>query len=316
MASLGGCRRAGGASSSSIAAVQAAGVVCRRWHPGRTSEARERSGAVIARSGQPRALPGWARALREQTGLDIGLRRCGVLMLASADPAVAEADLQAQAAPAQSAARPRSARRSAGARQRSAASRPGLAPVAGALRFAEDGQVEPPRLLAALTAAAQAQSALLRGEVQRITLASFPGRDHSVSFLPEAGEASQPASRARAGAVRRKLVCQHCRHAAASQRLSVLPRWSGLLAPSPLSHEPGLNEPAKPAMATSSRVAMAASSLALTERVGQVKAVTTAGLLDLLTLAGRWYPPSAPPPSPTPGPASPGSADELPLIGR
>lgn len=297
-------------------------------------EARE-SPALLSLALASRVLyPDWAEALREQTGLDIGLRRCGVLMLASADPAVAEADLQAQAALlSQQRALDLPVEALGPAAVRSI--EPGLAPVAGALRFAEDGQVEPPRLLAALTAAAQAQGVrLLRGEVQGITLASASGRDHSVSFLPEAGE---PPRLLHAPEL---VLCAGSWSASIAgtplPAHSVFPVRGQMVelfaAPSPLSHvcfghvpsrlaaasrKPGLSEPAEAGHGYlvprgDGRIVIGST----TERVGFVKAVTTAGLLDLLTLAESLVPAlGAATVTHTWAGLRPGSADELPLIG-
>lgn len=296
-------------------------------------EARE-SPALLSLALASRALyPDWAEALREQTGLDIGLRRCGVLMLASADPAVAEADLQAQASllsQQRALDLPVEALSPAAVR----GIEPGLAPVAGALRFAEDGQVEPPRLLAALTAAAQAYGVrLLRGEVQAIALASASGRDHAVTFQPEAGA---PACVLHAPEL---VLCAGSWSASIAgtplPAHSVFPVRGQMVelfaAPSPLSHvcfghvpshlaasrKPGLSEPAEAGHGYlvprgDGRIVIGST----TERVGFVKAVTTAGLLDLLTLAESLVPAlGAATVTHTWAGLRPGSADELPLIG-
>jgi glycine oxidase len=297
-------------------------------------EARENA-ALLALALASRLLyPGWAAALHGQTGLDIGLRRCGVLMLAAMDPAVREADLRDQGAlleqqralnlPVESLT-PAEVR----------GLEPGLAEVAGALRFSEDGQVEPPRLLTALSAAAGAQGVqFVRGEVQNIELATQSGRDHAVTFV--AGGQSHtlwaPQLVLCAGSWSASIV------GTPLSPPSIFPVRGQMVelfaSPSPLQHVCFGHVPSRLPATTDLRGAQRSQPAdaghgylvprgdgrivigSTTERVGFVKTVTTAGLLDLLTLAESLVPAL--------GGASvtqtwaglrPGSADELPLIG-
>lgn len=311
----------GGEASGAAAGILAAQI-----------EGRE-SPALLALALASRALyPTWAAALQDQTGLDIGLRRCGVLMLAGTDPRVRDADLAAQAALQQQ-------QRDLGLPIESltpsevAALEPGLAPVAGALRFAEDGQVEPPRLLAALTAAADARGVrFVRGEVQSIDLAAVPGRDHAVTYVA-------------AGAEPQRLWAPQLVLCAGSWSASILgtPLVAASIfpvrgqmvelfaAPSPLHHVCYGHVPARMPAGTDAAPAGSAEAGhgylvprgdgrivigSTTERVGFVKALTTSGLLDLLTLAESLVPALGQATvTQTWAGLRPGSADELPLIG-
>lgn len=318
-------------------------VVVDRGEPG--SEASTAAAGILAAQieaqGSPalldlalasRALyPRWAQALHDEVGQDIGLRRCGVLMLAASDPALREADLLAQAsllAEQRGRGLPIEALSSAQLRSLE----PALAEGPGALLFPEDGQVEPPRLLAALQAAASHHSVqFVSAAVQRIELGASIGDSHRVWL--HRGESAEPWP----------LVADKLVLAAGS--------WSSLITGAPLP--PPSIEPVRGQMVE----LMAAPSIlrhvcfghvpshivagravsgqreaghgylvprgdgrivigSTTERVGFVKDVTVAGLLDLLTLVETLVPAL--------GHAAvrrtwaglrPGSRDGLPLIG-
>lgn len=316
----------GGEASGAAAGILAAQI-----------EARQ-SPALLALALASRALyPRWAQALAEETGRDIGLRRCGVLMLAQSDPALREADLAAQAAlleQQQTLGLPVEALTPADLRKLE----PGLAAAAGGLRFSEDGQVEPTRLLAALaTAAGQRGVRFLQGEVQGIERAPSPGRDHTVLVRAESAAAVQ-----RLSAPQLVLCAGSWSAAIAGTPLSppsVFPVRGQMVelfaAPSPLHHVCFGHVPSRlsAALAADGRPAAQDPAAAghgylvprgdgrivigsTTERVGYVKAVTTAGLLDLLTLAETLVPALAQASvTQTWSGLRPGSADELPLIG-
>lgn len=283
-----------------------------------------------------RALyPRWAQELGDAVGLDVGLRRCGVLMLAARDPALGEADLHAQASllkEQNALGLPVEALSSDQLRQLE----PALASSPGALLFPEDGQVEPARLLAALQAAARRHDVqFVSAAVQRIDLGAARGDLHRV--LLHRGDGGDP----------RPLSAPILVLAAGS--------WSSLITGTPLpppSIEPVRGQMAEllaapstlrhvcfghvPSHIASQRVVSGVERAqheaghgylvprgdgrivigSTTERVGFVKEVTVAGLLDLLTLAETLVPAL--------GHAvvqrtwsglRPGSRDGLPLIG-
>jgi glycine oxidase len=294
------------------------------------------SSALLELALASRALyPRWAQALKDEVGMDIGLRRCGVLMLAASEPALRESDLHAQASLL-------SEQRSRGLSVETLSPdqlrrlEPALADSAGALLFPDDGQVEPPLLLSALQAAAQRYGVrFVSAAVQRIELSSSPGERHRV--LLHRGEGDEPFP------------------LAASQLVLAAGSWSSLITGAPLpppsiepvrgqmvellaapsilrhvcfGHVPShIAAGRQPPGATGSQREAGHGYLvprgdgrivigSTTERVGFVKDVTVAGLLDLLTLAEALVPAL--------GHAvvrrtwaglRPGSRDGLPLIG-
>lgn len=88
----------------------------------------------------------WARELGDETGIDVGYRRCGVLMLDEPTDAAALASRAAWQ-------RALGLRVEILTRDEVEALEPELAPEGGALHFADDGQVDPRRLCAALVEA-------------------------------------------------------------------------------------------------------------------------------------------------------------------
>ncbi|MCC6555756.1 MAG: glycine oxidase ThiO [Polyangiaceae bacterium] len=102
--------------------------------------------------------PGWAGVLAETTGIDIGLRRCGAMRV-SLDPG--EASSVAREAAWQVAARlPVEHHDGPAAR----AAEPALSDeVAGAVRYPEDGRIDPPALMRSLRVAAARAGARFRG---------------------------------------------------------------------------------------------------------------------------------------------------------
>lgn len=110
--------------------------------------------------------PGWAEALHEETGIDVGWRRCGVLHVAHDEP---EGRLLARRVEQQLAI---GLRADVLDREETLALEPAIDPsVLGAVSFPDDGQVEPRRLVRALAVAAERAGATFRsGAVVRRVL--------------------------------------------------------------------------------------------------------------------------------------------------
>ncbi len=322
-------------------------VVVDRAEPG--SEASTAAAGILAAQieaqGSPALLdlalasrvlyPRWAQALKDEVDMDIGLRRCGVLMLAASEPTLREADLQAQAS-LFAEQRSRGLPVEALSAEQLRSVEPALSTAPGALLFPEDGQVEPPRLLTALQAAARRHGVqFVSATVQRIELGSTHSDPHRVFLQRSDGEPSWLLS--------------------AEQLVISAGSWSSLIAGVPLpppSIEPVRGQMVELLAAPSilrhvcfghvpSHIATQRAQLpssgsqkeaghgylvprgdgrivigSTTERVGFVKEVTVAGLLDLLTLAETLVPAL--------GHAvvrrtwsglRPGSRDGLPLVG-
>lgn len=311
----------GGEASTAAAGILAAQIEARDSQP------------MLALGLASRALyPDWAAELRDETGHDIGFRRCGVLMLASlGDQTAVAAELADQEALWQQ-------QRAAGlpvellSPMQLARLEPALSKVAGALLFPEDGQVEPPRLLAALLAALHRRGCTpVRATV--LGIGPQPTADGLHVVTLQVGEGTA----ARSVQVR------------APQVALCSGSWSSLLpgsplpiptvgpvrgqmvelfsTPSPLRHVCYGHVPPRGAAGQQGgplrhgylvprgdgRIVIGST----TERVGFVKELTVAGLLDLLSLAEGLVP--------TLGGATvtrtwsglrPGSSDELPILGE
>lgn len=280
--------------------------------------------------------PRWAQALQDEVGLDVGLRRCGVLMLAAEDPALRDVDLNAQESLLLDQ-RARGLPVEALTADQLQRLEPSLSHVAGALLFPQDGQVEPARLLAALQAAALRHGVrFVTAGVRRLDLATRPGDLHCVQLHNGDSAEAWP-------------LRAHTLVLAAGS-------WSSLITGAPLS--PPSIEPVRgqmvelfaapsllrhvcfghvPSHIAAGRAPTAGGAAgreaghgylvprgdgrivigSTTERVGFVKEVTVAGLLDLLTLAETLVPAL--------GHATvartwsglrPGSSDGLPVIGE
>jgi glycine oxidase len=126
------------------------------------------------------AYAGWAVALREATGIDIGHRRSGLLSIArtEADLERAHHDVEAQ--------RAWGLRAEAvdGARARTI-ERELCEGIAGAAYYPDEAQVDPPQLLRALVVAATKAGVVMRAGTTVATLLSEGGRCVGVSLAPK-----------------------------------------------------------------------------------------------------------------------------------
>jgi len=133
-------------------------------------------------------FPRWRDELFEETGLDIGYRANGVLMLASPH---AEEKAAALAPHALRQRHTWQAERGLNVEWLDRAAlrelEPSLGPCAGALRFADDGQVEPRRLCAALVQAATRRgAAFVHATVER--LEQTAGRVTGLALTPHSAD--------------------------------------------------------------------------------------------------------------------------------
>jgi glycine oxidase len=126
------------------------------------------------------AYAGWAVALREATGIDIGHRRSGLLSIARTDTDLERAhhDVEAQ--------RAWGLRAEAvdGARARTI-ERELCEGIAGAAYYPDEAQVDPPQLLRALVVAATRAGVVMRAGTTVATLLSEGGRCVGVSLAPK-----------------------------------------------------------------------------------------------------------------------------------
>jgi glycine oxidase len=275
--------------------------------------------------------PAWADALYEQTGLHIGYRVDGALLLVGAgkktsDRSVAEELVELSVR--------QKWQQSRGLRVNwldSAALRelePGLVESAGALYFPDDGQVEPTLLCAALAEAAARRGAqFIRATVERIESAN--GRVLGLSLVPADGTAPRQLAADRvvlcAGSWSAKIEGSSLGPQAVEPvrgQMLELRCGPGALRRVIFGQTPALALPALAGGAAplhgylvprgDGRVLVGSTM----ERVGFVKEVTAAGLFKLLTLAQSLSPALHDATvSRTWSGLRPGSPDELPILG-